>query len=251
MNIFGRGMMVNIPPVVKNLLIINVAMFVLTFLAQTFYNVDLNRLLGLYYISSEHFMPYQVVTHMFMHGGLMHIFFNMYALYMFGNILENTWGGKRFLIFYLVTGLGAAFLHMLVNYIHFRSLASGISPEMLEMVKDKGFDILMSNKNYSDANLGQLNLMLNVPTIGASGAVFGLLIAFGMLFPNIELRLIFPPVSIKAKYFVIAYGVLELFLGLSQPDSNIAHFAHLGGMLFGFILVKYWQKNQFNNKRWN
>ncbi|MEA3447746.1 MAG: rhomboid family intramembrane serine protease [Bacteroidota bacterium] len=241
----------NLPPVVKNLLVINIAMFLLLVLAQLIYKVDLNMYLGLYQPQSEAFKPYQLVTHMFMHGGLAHIFFNMFALFMFGRVLEQFWGGKRFLIYYLVTGFGAALLHMLVGYLQAQSLLSELPPDALSKIQTDGLEALRAGKNYVNPEMARLNAVINTPTIGASGAVFGLLLAFGMLFPDARLMLIFPPIPIRAKYFVIGYGALELYLGLTQPGSNVAHFAHLGGMLFGIILIYLWKKGQFNKKRWD
>ncbi|MFO7789938.1 MAG: rhomboid family intramembrane serine protease [Bacteroidales bacterium] len=241
----------NLPPVVKNLLLINIAMFLLLVLVQMIYKVDLNMYLGLYQPQSEAFKPYQLVTHMFMHGGLAHIFFNMFALFMFGRVLEQVWGGKRFLTYYLVTGFGAALLHMLVGYLQVQNLLSDLPADALDKVKTEGLEALRAGKNYSHPAMAKLNAALNTPTIGASGAVFGLLLAFGMLFPDARLMLLFPPIPIRAKYFVIGYGVLELYLGLTQQGSNVAHFAHLGGMLFGIILIYLWKKGQFNQNRWN
>jgi len=237
-----RSPFANIPPVVKNLIIINVLMLLATFIMQM-RGIDLATTLGLHYIGSPAFKPYQLVTHLFMHGGFMHLFFNMFALWMFGRVLENVWGPKRFFIYYFVTGLGAAALHTFVNYIEFQSVASKMSQEQVEMVMQQGVEIWRQGKNYTDPLMGQLNAILNVPTVGASGAVFGVLLGFGMLFPNTQLMLLFPPIPIKAKYFVIGYGLLELYLGLARPGSNVAHFAHLGGMLFGYIMIKYWNKN--------
>ncbi|MGM0496688.1 MAG: rhomboid family intramembrane serine protease [Bacteroidota bacterium] len=232
------------PPVVKNLIIINVLMLLARFTAEQVFQVNLNYELGLFYPASHQFEPYQIVTHMFMHGGMAHLFFNMFALWMFGRVLENVWGGKRFFIYFFITGFGAAFLHMLVNHIHIQSIMSQMSQDKIDMVMAEGHNIILQQKNYSQPLMGKLNAMLNVPTVGASGAVFGILLAFGMLFPNTQLMLLFPPIPIKAKYFVIMYGALELFLGVSQPGSNVAHFAHLGGMLFGFILLKIWNMNK-------
>ena len=233
------------PPVVKNLIIINV-LGLLAYYAF-FGVVNLNWTLGLFYWGSDQFQPYQLVSHMFMHGGFAHLFFNMFALWMFGRVLEQVWGPKRFFIYYFVTGLGAAFLHMLVNHIQIQSILAQIPQDQANMVMQEGFSVLQQGKNYSDPLLSKLNLSLNIPTVGASGAVFGVLLAFGMLFPNTQLLLLFPPIPIKAKYFVIFYGILELVLGVTQPGSNVAHFAHVGGMLFGFILIKYWnsKKNTF------
>ncbi|MEA1873653.1 MAG: rhomboid family intramembrane serine protease [Bacteroidota bacterium] len=251
MNNLGQRFGLNLTPVVQNLVIINVVMLILSFLAESLFAINLNEKLGMFYLGSDHFNPMQIVTHMFMHGGLGHLFFNMYALVLFGTVLEQTWGGKRFLIYYLITGLGAALIHVLVNYFHAQALMSGISPEMLETIKTEGREILLSGKQYRDSAWASLNLIYNIPTVGASGAVFGVLLAFGMLFPNVRLQLLFPPVALKAKHLVIGYGALELYLGITQPGSNIAHFAHLGGMIFGFIMIKYFQRNQFNQNRWN
>lgn len=247
MNNYRSSGFMNLPPVVKNLIIINALMLLAYYTFGSVFNINLNRELGFYFFASNHFEPYQVVTHMFMHGGIAHLFFNMFALFMFGRVLEAVWGPKRFFIYYMVTGLGAMLIHALVNYIHFISLKNNISPEQFQIVIDRGYQALMNNQNFRNEAMAQLNLILNIPTVGASGAVFGVLLAFGMLFPNTQLMLLFPPIPIKAKYFVIFYGILELWLGVTQPGSNIAHFAHLGGMLFGFILIKLWnsQRNKF------
>lgn len=232
----------NIPPVVKNLIIINALMLVVTYF-MNFRGVDLTRMLGLYYPKSPNFEPYQLVSHMFMHGGFMHLFFNMFALWMFGRILESVWGPKRFFIYYFATGLGAVALHTFVNFLQYKSITAQMSPDQIQMVLQNGNDILMQGKNYTNPAMGKLNLLLNIPTVGASGAVFGVLLGFGMLFPNTQLMLLFPPIPIKAKYFVIGYGALELIFGITNTAGNIAHFAHLGGMLFGYLLIRYWNKN--------
>jgi membrane associated rhomboid family serine protease len=229
-----------IPPVVKNLIIINAIMLLVTYVLQM-RGIDLSKILGLHYFESPDFRPYQLVTHMFMHGGLMHLVFNMFALWMFGRVLENVWGPKRFFIYYFATGLGAAVFYTFVNFIEFQYIASRMSPENVKMVMSSGAELLNNGQNYTEL-AGKLNLLLNVPTVGASGAVFGILLGFGMLFPNTELMLLFPPIPIKAKYFVLGYGAIELFSGIANTGDNIAHFAHLGGMLFGFILIKYWNK---------
>jgi membrane associated rhomboid family serine protease len=234
-----------IPPVVKNLIIINALMLFATYILEM-KGINLSRILGLYYVQSPDFRPYQLVTHMFMHGGLMHLVFNMFALWMFGRVLESVWGPKRFFIYYFVTGLGAATLHSFVNYMEFQYIAGKMSPENVQMVLSQGTEIFNQGKNFIDPMAAKLNLILNVPTVGASGAVFGILLGFGMLFPNTELMLLFPPIPIKAKYFVAGYGAIELFSGIANPGDNIAHFAHLGGMLFGFILIKYWNKQTTN-----
>ncbi len=234
----------NFPPVVKNIIIISTLMLLITWVSAGTFGVDLTRYLALYYPASPYFNPYQFVTHLFMHAGLMHLFFNMFALWMFGRVLENVWGSKRFFIFYFVTGIGAAAIYTLVRWFEYTALKHQISPEQLQIILEQGARILRNNQNFSDPLMGKMNLFLNTPVLGASGAVFGVLLGFGMLFPNTQLMLLFPPIPIKAKYFVIGYGALELYLALAQPGSHVAHVAHLGGMLFGYFMVKYWNKNR-------
>ena len=237
----------NITPVVKNLLLINAGVLVLAYLYGQYAHSDTSHIIGLYYFKSSEFRPFQIITHMFMHAGFLHIFFNMYALWLFGQILEKVWGGKRFLIYYLITGFGAAAIHILVLHFRIQNVIGELSQEQIQIVYNEGHSVLLSGKNYVHHAMGQLNMMVNIPTVGASGAVFGVLLAFGMLFPNTELYLMFIPIPIKAKYLVIGYGALELMNGISNtPGDNIAHFAHLGGMLFGFILIKIWGKNNRN-----
>jgi membrane associated rhomboid family serine protease len=261
-----RPVMSSIPPVVKNLIIINVLLLIATYVLQNA-GIDLVEHLAMYYPESEKFRLHQIITHMFMHGGLTHLFFNMFALYMFGRVLESVWGSQRFLVYYFVTGLGAIALHNFVNYLEFSSIQNSIeayrntpSPEVLDEFVKRNLpqasaqvrDFINTwydnpeSSSYAAEGLSLMErirqLKMDIPTVGASGAVFGVLLAFGMLFPNTQLMLLFPPIPIKAKYFVIGYGVLELYLGFSKPGSNIAHFAHLGGMLFGYLLIKYWNK---------
>lgn len=261
------------PPVIKNLLIINVLMFILTNLMN---EDNMVSLFGLHYFQSDYFRWWQVITHMFMHGGITHIFFNMFALWMFGKVLEQVWGSKRFLFYYMVTGIGAALIHTFVNYLSFSHIQYAItafgntpSPELYASILRKYFNSNLnpstltanmefisawaenaSNPAYIAAATNNLHsymtALINIPTVGASGAVFGVLLGFGMLFPNTELMLLFPPIPLKAKWVVIGYGSIELYMGLTQPGSNIAHFAHLGGMLFGFILIKYWNTKRTN-----
>jgi membrane associated rhomboid family serine protease len=231
-----------IPVVVKNLIIVNVLMLLITFVLERM-GIDLYTYLGLYFPLSEKFRLHQIFTHMFMHGNLTHLFFNMFALYMFGRVLESVWGPKRFLTFYLVTGLGAVVLHSAVNFIEYYHVTSQLLPDQIANVKEVGYDIWGTNQVFKEPLMNKLNQILNIPTVGASGAVFGILLGFGMLFPNTQLMLLFPPIPIKAKYFVMGYGAIELYLGFSQPGSNVAHFAHLGGMLFGYFMIKYWNKN--------
>ncbi len=233
-----------IPPVVKNLLIINGLLLLATFALERL-NIDLTDYLGMFFPLSKSFMPHQFITSMFMHANITHLLFNMFALFMFGKVLETVWGGKRFLIYYMITGIGAVVLHSLVQYIQAYPILQNISHQDLNYVLNEGKEALMMGKNFTNPELAKLNLIYNVPTVGASGAVLGILLAFGMLFPNTELMLLIPPMPIKAKYFVIGYGVIELFLGVANfQGDNIAHFAHLGGMLFGFALIKYWKQDR-------
>ena len=236
MNGYSRGFF-GMPPVVKNIIYINIIMFLALFTARSVFQIDLDRVLGIYFYKSELFRPYQVITHMFMHANFMHIFMNMFALYMFGSILENVWGPKRFLIYYMVTGIGAIFINQAVMAFEYHRIMSTISPDVLQDVLDNG----LSKQSY-DVSAIPLLTTLYIPTVGASGAVFGVLLAFGVLFPNTELMLLFPPIPIKAKYFVAGYGAIELFLAVSQPGSSVAHAAHVGGMIFGYILIRYWRK---------
>jgi membrane associated rhomboid family serine protease len=232
-----------LPPVIKNLLIINFLMYLGT---TVFSGMGLNlvKWLALYFPASPNFMPHQLVTHMFMHGGFGHVFFNMFALWIFGTALENLWGSKRFLIFYMVTGLGASLVHMGVNAFQYYDAIDHLTPEMMESVEQKGYSYMMQGKVFTNSYMALYNEMLNVPTLGASGAVFGILLAFGMTFPNQYIYVYFL-LPIKAKWFVIIYGALELYNGIMYTNDGIAHFAHLGGMLFGFFLIRYWRKNQF------
>ena len=224
-----------LPEVVKNLLIIN-GLFFLAKISLEGKGIDLTQMLALHQFQSPDFRPYQLITHFFMHANFTHLIFNMFALWMFGKILENFWGGKKFLIYYMFTGIGAAVLHLAVSQYQISQLTNN-APELLELA-------IQGLYNTGNSNSLKLAQLVITPTVGASGAVFGILLAFGMLFPNTLLYIYFA-IPIKAKYFVIVYGLLELYLGLSNnPADNIAHFAHLGGMLFGFILLKYWQKRR-------
>lgn len=240
---------------IKHLLIVNLLFFIATALyGDLFY-----EWFSLWYLQNPNFGIWQVVSHMFMHGGLMHIVFNMYALWAFGSPLERMWGTRKFLFFYFSAGLGAALIHTGVNYYHVKQgldvlTSAGISEAQV-------FDLLNQGK-YNEAWLqvgppGVVNAFLDsffTPAVGASGAIYGILVAFGMLFPNSELFLIFLPVPIKAKYFIPALILLDLFSGVTGYSifgAGIAHFAHLGGALFGFIMMWYWKNNQFNKNRWD
>lgn len=259
-----------LPAVVKNLLIINGLCFLAYVVLADRGIINLNETLGLYYPESNFFKPYQLISHVFMHGSFMHLFFNMFSLWMFGNVLENYWGPKRFFIYYFVTAFGSAALHIGVNAIEVMQIKQAIAA----YVSSPGYDAFLALQEKIDPTLldndyfqsfmrewqmqkqnpqlvqGSIELTdamiqrkINVPTVGASGAVFGLLLAFGMLFPNTQLIMLFFPFPIKAKYFVMIYGALELYQGVANnPTDHVAHFAHLGGMLFGFILIKIWNK---------
>lgn len=212
-----------LPPVVKHLLIINVLLYLATFTMNRF-QIDLTDYLGLHFFKASDFRAYQLITYMFMHGNFEHLFFNMFALWMFGNTLENIWGSKRFLWFYMLCGIGAGLCQEVVQYIQYTTTLA-----QYDSVNFGGGQVI-SMANY-------LN-MLN--TVGASGAIYGLLLAFGMMFPNSMIYLYFF-VPIKAKWFVIGYAVIELVSGFIG-GGNVAHFAHLGGMLFGLILILVWKK---------
>jgi membrane associated rhomboid family serine protease len=265
-----------LPPVVKNLIIINALFFLATIVLQKTSNIDLVEVLGLHYFASHQFQPYQFVTYMFMHGSFTHIFFNMFALWMFGSALENVWGGRRFLIFYFVTGIGAALVHYLIFYFQinpvlnsmngfigspdFDSLNTFVSSHKFVLNEFSGeiwsqfqkfqsdYSVLSQNRSNIQALQGCVNFIssykehfLDQPVVvGASGAIFGLLLAFGMLFPNSMIYIYFF-IPMKAKWFVVLYGAIELFSGVWQPGDNVAHFAHLGGMIFGLLLILYWR----------
>lgn len=212
----------NTRSVVGNLIIINVLCFlaIMVFGTTQYGGYALNVKLGLHLPGSEYFRPWQILTHMFMHGSFFHLLFNMYALWLFGQSLEQVWGSRRFLIYYMVCGLGAAVIFVLTRYWELSSM--GLAAEV----------IMNHPQNFA---------------VGASGAVFGLLLGYGMLFPNTQLMMLFIPFPIKAKYFVMFYAAAELFMGVNNnPGDNVAHFAHLGGMLFGIILIKLWGKNRNN-----
>ena len=212
--------MSNVPAAVKNLIIINALIMVMTALNEQFMYANF----ALFYPTSPFFHWWQPVTHMFMHGGFWHLFFNMYTLFIFGSALERIWGPKKFLIFYFVTGLGAAFIHTGVEWLQMQHWMTQAA-------------------EGSMAAQTSIHALKMTPTVGASGAIYGILMGYAMLYPDAVLTLLFPPVSMKAKWFVLIFGVIELLSGLSGAGSNIAHFAHLGGMIFGYFIILYWKKN--------
>ncbi len=246
-------------------------MFIFELVSASSFRIDLINLLGLHSFDSPYFHAYQLVTHMFMHGSFSHLFFNMFALWMFGAALENYWGGKKFLYYYFLVGIGAALFNELVVWLShkemiatfeafshsptpatFISLVKEYFPQYLSSVQDwiYGWEMHPANMSYAKEAIDflgkEIYKIINIPMVGASGAIFGLLLAFGMIFPNtlIYIYFLFP---IKAKWFVILYGAVELIFGvMNEPGDNIAHFAHLGGMIVGFILIKWWQKKDKN-----
>ncbi len=224
-----------IPVVTKNLIIINALVWFSSITLLKISHIDLYDYLGLHFVVGGNFYPFQLITYMFMHdsGSFSHLFFNMFSLWMFGRTLEYLWGPKRFLIFYFVTAIGAGLVQECAWLFEYRQL----------VFTDKEFvNIIGEGVTPIASFLGQLN------TVGASGAVFGLLMAFGMLFPNAELFIMFIPIPVKAKYFVFVYGLIELVGGVSQFSfDNVAHFAHLGGMLFGYFLIIYWKKKGYGS----
>lgn len=215
------------PPVTKNLIIINLLMFLAKYVAER-YGIDFDDLLGLHYFMASDFRLHQLFTYMFVHGGWEHIFFNMFAVWMFGRIMEQVMGSQRFLFYYIVCGLGAGLIQEGVQYIHY--IYEGLS----------AYD----NVNIGNGMVVPMEAYLNRwTTVGASGAVYGVLLSFGMTFPEERMFIIPIPFPIKAKWFVIGYAVIELMSALGNPGDGIAHMAHLGGMLFGFALIMYWRKH--------
>lgn len=248
----------NITETVKHLIIINV----LFFLGTELMGRDVQELLSLHYFESDKFRFWQPITHMFMHGGLLHIGFNMFALFSFGSMLENMWGGKKFLFFYISCGLGAALLHTAVNYFQFH--------QVLDILLDNGYvkaDIysILAEGKYNTAwqellspsEFTSFMSSYSVPVVGASGAIYGLLVAFAFMFPNAALMMMFIPVPVKAKYFVPGILVIDLILGhkgnsiFGGNGTGIAHFAHIGGAIIGFLMMWFWKKNSFDKNRWN
>lgn len=209
----GNNFISQIPTVTKNLVAINILMFIATLVNENFMVANF----AMFYPASPFFKPWQILTHMFMHGGFWHIFFNMYSLLMFGSILERSLGPKKYLIFYFVTGLGAVALHTGVEWLQARVfIANGIAQAYQQL--------------------------LVTPTLGASGAIYGVLIGFAMLYPQARLTLIFPPIPMTATWLVIIFAAIELFSGINGIQDGVAHFAHLGGMLFGWLLIRWWRK---------
>jgi membrane associated rhomboid family serine protease len=236
MNAYRQSPFSNLTPVVKNLIIINIIFYVATWvLGNT--QVDLVSLFSAFYFNSPRFHPWQIITYMFMHGGLLHIAFNMLGLFFLGPMLEHTMGSKRFLQYYFITGVGALLIQWLVQAVEVHSLIGSF------IIPQGDFSLYGGQPVFE-----KLAEIYNVPVLGASGAIFGLAVALAMLYPNVELYIMFIPVPVKAKYAVTGYILIELFSGVGQfSGDNVAHFAHLGGALFGFIMIKYWRMQRPNN----
>jgi membrane associated rhomboid family serine protease len=249
----STGFMSSVPVVTKNLIIINALFWAATYVLRR-YGINLDDILGLHYIGSDSFNLSQVLTYMFMHDPLnpAHVFFNMFGVYMFGRILEQVWGPKRFLLFYMVTGIGAAIVQEITWYIDLRPFLNAV-----ENYATVGYSPALSKYlNIQDGMSVPVDMLINaketvlntLTTVGASGSVFGILLGFGMLFPNAPLFLMFIPIPVKAKYMVIGYGLIELFAGVANfATDNVAHFAHLGGMIFGYFLIRFWKNKGIGN----
>lgn len=213
------------PPVTKNLIIINVLMFFAMVVGER-WQIDLTSMLGLHFVLASDFHFYQLFTYMFMHANVTHIFFNLFMFWMFGRTMETVWGARRFLIFYLVCGLGA-----------------GVMQEIVQLGQYYVEGLYLYDGVRTSAGSIPMGEYLNMwTTVGASGAIYGILLGFGMTFPNERILLLIPPIPIRAKYMVIASIVIELLCGLNASGDNVAHFAHLGGMLFGWLMIRYWRK---------
>ena len=241
MSQYRQSPFANLTPVVKNLLIINILFFVATYVLRNTFNMDGS--LAVYYFDSESFRPWQIVTYMFMHANLGHIFFNMFALFMFGPILEYSLGSKKFFNFYFICGIGAIVLQMLVQAIEVHGITGGFT--MPHPITDQTYFQFSGGTQQAAQKLYDV---YNSPVVGASGAIFGILVAFGVLYPNMEMMIMFIPIPVKAKYLVSVYVLYEIYSAVAQNSGdNVAHLAHLGGALFGFIMIKIWGIKGTNN----
>lgn len=249
--------MMRITETVKQLIIINVLFFIGSYLIG---NQTAVSILGLHFPENPEFKVWQPLSYMFMHGGIMHILFNMLGVFMFGSLLESMWGAKKFVFFYISCGLGAALIHIGINYISFYSvldtlMTSELSKhDILQALNTHNFEIF--NGKIDQETFDKLASAYYTPTVGASGAVYGIMVAFAFMFPNAELMLLFLPIPIKAKYFVPGLLAYDLIMGVKGQaifggGDGVAHFAHIGGALIGFIMMWYWKKNSFNQNRWN
>jgi membrane associated rhomboid family serine protease len=228
----------NLPVVTKNIIIICVLMF----MASSVFT-EIEPYLAAHYFQSEFFKPWQIVTHMFMHGNIAHLLFNMLGVFMFGKAVEYYWGPKKFLNYYLVCGLGAIALHQAWTYYEIQLLAQQVSPSNLALLYESGTRASFETSQTELNLLQEIFDLMTAGMLGASGCLFGVLAAFGMMFPNAEMFMMFIPIPIKAKYMVVLYGAFELFSGFSnRSGDNVAHFAHLGGLLTGLIILLVWKK---------
>jgi len=244
-------MMNRMTDAVKHLIIINVVVFIATFVLK----MGFSDSLALYFPENPNFGYWQYLTHMFVHGGVMHIVFNMYALFAFGTPLEQIWGRNKFLFFYFSAGLGAGLIYTAVNYFQFNGIYehlinAGLTATDIQHLLDTGTYSQQILTSVSSEDLSKFYALYHTPAVGASGAIYGVLVAFGMMYPNAKLALIFFPVPIAAKYFIPLIILGDLFFGVTKYSvGNVAHFAHIGGAIIGFIIAFYWKQNQF--KRWN
>lgn len=240
----------NMPPVTKNLLIINILIWALMeFIPPLAAQID--RYAALYYWQSSDFQPWQLVSYLFVHANFGHLFFNMFALLMFGGIIERSLGSQRFLFYYISCGIGAALIQEGVFTLMASHYASLFTPQQLTFLQDNASALVHGESVFGSPEMGMLLntpeaasyiLLLQTPTVGASGAIYGVLLAFGVLYPNLPMYIMFVPMPIKAKWVVIGYGVIELLAGLGNIDSSVAHFAHLGGMIFGLLMLLHWRR---------
>lgn len=233
-----------ITDVVKNLLILNVIIFFGVSLTAGNLNFPLQEYFQLYSPISEHFKPVQLVTHMFMHGSISHLLFNMLSLFFLGPLVEQRMGPKRFLIFYLICGFGALAMHIGIDYFEYLNATKGLDPDAIQSILTTG---KYNSSLISAQQAAKIYSVHEVPMVGASGAIMGVIIAFATLFPNLRLMLLFPPIPIKAKYLALVLVGIDLFSGVNNQGSGIAHFAHLGGALTGFILINIWYKIKYRS----
>jgi membrane associated rhomboid family serine protease len=228
----------NLPVAVRNIIIVNVVMMLATYLRQSLMIENF----ALFFPTSPYFKIWQPITYLFMHGDFVHLLFNMYTLVIFGTVLERVWGPKKFLLFYFVTGIGAALVHMGVLWVEYTNAIGALGMTSADAAF-KAMELAENGHAMAPIGFDAVQQVLFVPTVGASGAIYGILMGYAMLYPDSIMRLLFPPVSLKAKWFVLIFAGIELLLGMSSSGTGIAHFAHLGGLIFGFLLLVYWKKN--------
>jgi len=235
------------PQVTRTLIIINIMVWAFTAIFPASKTDTLFNLGALHYFSSPGFNPAQLFTYMFIHGGFTHLFFNMFALWMFGSMLEWQFGPRRFLFFYISCGLGAALLQEGIYAIRLNSLTADMTPEQLQYIISQGWDALSRNLTFTDPLLAEINALVNGATVGASGAVYGILAAFGLIYPDRPMYIMFIPMPVKAKWVVLGYALLEFSLGFGGVHDNIAHYAHIGGMAIGALIILIWKRQAKSN----